>query len=482
MTKLGATLMLLTGAVLGAGVLAVVVWNPMDWGWMSQQPASHPVSGEPATLYTCGMHPDVIRPEPGNCPICGMRLVPRRQSASQPPAGGRKVLYWRAPMDPGYRSDVPGKSPMGMDLVPVYEEDAGTGAVRVSSGFLQNFAVRTAEVTRGVLPVTIRTVGILAHNEEKVVSVNTKFDGWIEKARVNHIGETVTQGEVLFEIYSPQLVTTTRDYLAAIDYVERLRQGGAYPAAIVRAESLREAARERLRYWDVTQEQIDALGSAKAAPRTVEFISPASGLVVQKAGDSLEGIRLSPGMTVLKIADHSTLWAKADFYEEDLRHVHEGSPVTIEVEAFPGRRWDGRILFFRPAVNPQTRALTALVEVSNPDLELRPMMYVNVFADVEGVSDALLVPAESVLHSGERAVVIVAIDGGRFEPREVELGAAAQGVQEIRTGLFAGERVVVSSQFLINSESNLKAATAQLLRGGDADRPAPPGADRRHTH
>ena len=482
MTRPGALLMLLAGAILGAGLLAVAVWNPLNRAWMAQQTASLPVSGERTTRYTCGVHPDIVRPEPGNCPICGMRLVRHPHSAPQPAVSKREVLYWRAPMNPDYRSDRPGKSPMGMDLVPVYADDTGTAEVRVSSGFLQNFAVRTEAVTTGVLPVTIRTVGILAHNEEKVVSVNTKFEGWIEKARVNNIGETVTAGDVLFEIYSPQLVTTEREYLAAMGYVERLRQGDAYPAAIARAESLLEAARERLRYWDVSAAQIDALGSARAAPRTVEFTAPASGLVVQKAGDSLEGMKLAPGMTVLKIADHSTLWAKVDFFEEDLRHVHEGSLVSIEVDAFPGRRWDGRILFFRPALNPQTRALTALVEVSNPDLELRPMMYVNVFAQVDGASDALLVPAESVLHSGERAVVVVARDGGRFEPREVELGGAAEGLQEIRAGLRAGERVVVSSQFLIDSESNLKAATSRLLRGGASDQSAPPGADRRHQH
>jgi len=182
-------------------------------------------------------------------------------------------------------------------------------------------------------------------------------------------------------------------------------------------------------------------------------------------GDSLDGMKLSPGMTVLKIADHSALWVEVQLYEEDVRHVHEGSPVSIEVEAFPERRWNGRIRFFRSAVSAQTRTLTAFVEIANPDLALRPMMYVNVAIEAEGVRDAIVAPAESVLRSGTRSVVIVDRGAGVFEPREVALGLAADGLQEITAGLAAGERVLVSSQFLIDSESNLQAATAQLLRG-----------------
>ncbi|MDE2782890.1 MAG: efflux RND transporter periplasmic adaptor subunit [Gemmatimonadota bacterium] len=398
-------------------------------------------------------------------------------------AGGeRRILYWRAPMDPSYTSDRPGKSPMGMDLVPVYEDEvleaagavgapgarAGTGSIRVSQAFLQNFAVRTTDVRRGALPVSIRTVGILAHNEERVVSVQTKYEGWIEQASVNNVGETVASGDVLFEIYSPQLVTTQREFLGAMDYVRRLRGGGAYPEAIERAESLVEAARERLLYWDMTEAQIDALTESQTVTRTVPVFSPATGFIVEKLSDSMEGMKLDPGMTVLKIADHSTLWAETEFYEDDLRHVHEGQAVTVEADAFPGEEWNGRILFFRPAVNPQTRTLTAFVDVANPDLLLRPMMYVNVTVRTSGAVDAVMVPTEAVLHSGARAVVIVARGGGVFEPREVVLGTESEGMQEVAAGLAEGESIVVSSQFLIDSDANLRAAISQLLSGAEA--------------
>ena len=314
MMRLGRWWFLSAGLALGIGVSALLLWNPLGWAWLPE--AAHERHAEVAhaseTFYTCGMHPEVIRHAPGNCPICGMKLVGKE---TEPSADERKVLYWRAPMDPNYRSDKPGKSPMGMDLVPVYEDEAGVdGGVRVSQSFLQNFAVRTAVVTRGTLPISIRTVGVLAHNEEKVVSVNTKFDGWIEKAGVNNVGETVEEGDPLFDIYSPQLVTTQREYLAAMDYLARLEQSGAYPDAVDRARSLLDSAGERLRYWDITEAQIDALEASGTATRTVTYFSPASGFVVDKMGDSLEGMKLSPGMTVLKIADHSTLWAQAEFF------------------------------------------------------------------------------------------------------------------------------------------------------------------------
>ena len=402
----------------------------------------------------------------------GMAMPGDADRASGEASGEREILHWRAPMDPNYTSDRPGKSPMGMDLVPVYADEAVTdGGIRVSQAFLQNFAVRTATVHRGTLPVSIRTVGILAHNEERVVSVQTKYEGWIERARVNNVGETVTRGDVLFEIYSPQLVTTQREFLGAMEYLGRLRDGGAYAEAVERARSLFEAARERLLYWDMTEEQIDALAKSGHVTRTVTVFAPATGFIVEKMGDSMEGMKLGPGMTVLKIADHSTLWAETEFYEDDLRHVREGQAVAIGADAFPGREWSGRILFFRPAVNPRTRTLTAFVEVANPDLLLRPKMYVNVAVRTSGAADVVMAPAGAVLHSGTRTVVIVAKGGGVFEPREVALGTESGGMVEIASGLAEGETVVVSSQFLIDSDANLRAAISQLPGGAEGTGP-----------
>ena len=224
--------LILLGVLLGAAAVGLVAYNPAGWQWLGDTtptPEVATTSDAVQTHYTCGMHPNVTRSEPGNCPICGMKLV-----AKKPPD-------------------------------PVTAEESASD-VRVAPSFQQNFAVRTAEVRRGTLPVSIRTVGILAHNEEMLVSVNTKFEGWIETAHVNNVGESVDEGDLLFEIYSPQLVTTQREYLAAMDYVGRLESSGAYPDAIARAESLLEAARERLRYWDITESRSTPWG-ARGPPR-----------------------------------------------------------------------------------------------------------------------------------------------------------------------------------------------------------------------
>ena len=439
---------LLIGTV-GGAVVATALTRISGWAWLPEPlPSEHAATPPPAsaeTFFTCGMHPEVVRHEAGTCPICGMKLVPGKSS-----------------------SDI---------------ADDDDSVVRVAPSFRQNFAVRTTPAVRGSLPVLIRTVGILAHNEEKLVAVSTKFEGWIETAYVNTVGESVAKGDTLFEIYSPQLVTTQRDYLAAQAYVARLTASGAYPQAVERAQSLLDAARTRLRYWDVAEAQIDALGRSGTVARAVPFVSPATGFVVDKMGDSLEGMKIEPGMAVLKIADHSTLWAQAKFYEDDLRHVREGSEATVATDAFPERRWRGRILFFRSAVDPQTRALTAFVEIDNADLALRPKMYVDITIRAAAVADAVLVPAEAVLHSGERAVVVVANEDGSFQPREVAVGLVAEGMQEITAGIAPGDQVVVASQFLIDSESNLRAAAAQLLRGeGGESRPEKPETAPAHHH
>ena len=490
------------GVLIGVGATA---WLLRDRSGGGEMGADHEgMAGEHAGMEMGGMT-DPAMETPAGQGDAAERETGERDPAERDPAGRdpaerdpagrdpaeREILYWRAPMDPNYTSDRPGKSPMGMDLVPVYAEEAavagdsgdgGNTGIRVSQAFLQNFAVRTAMVHRGALPVSIRTVGILAHNEERVVSVQTKYEGWIERASVNNVGETVEQGDVLFEIYSPQLVTTQREFLGAMEYVGRLRDGGAYPEAVERAESLLEASRERLLYWDMTPEQIDELAESGDVTRTVRVFAPASGFIVEKMGDSMEGMNLAPGMTILKIADHSTLWAETEFYEDDLRHVREGQAVVIEADAFPGREWSGRILFFRPAVNPQTRTLTAFVEVANPDLRLRPMMYVNVTVRTSGAVDAVMVPSEAILHSGTRTVVVVARGGGVFEPREVVLGTESEGMQEVSSGLAEGEMIVVSSQFLIDSDANLRAAISQLLGGSEEGTESDSAAAMPHRH
>lgn len=422
--------------LLGAAALAtaLVVWDPMGWAVDQADEAE-------AQLYTCPMHPHVLQHGPGTCPLCKMDLVPVEPD---PPLDGGE-------MDPGMEMAA------GTDM-----ESGALTPVHVDPAFLQNFGVRTAQVEEGSLDLEIRTVGYLAHDDEAIFSVNTKFGGWIEEAHVATVGERVSEGDVLFEIYSPELVTSQWEYISAIEYAERLRERSAHEDAVRQAESLTAAARERLRSWDITPRQIAELETTREPSRTVEFVSPVSGFLVEKTGDSLEGLRLSPGMTVLKFANHNTLWVEVEFHEHDVRHLREGQRVVVTVDAFPERRWDGTILFFRPAMNSATRTLTAFVKVDNQDLQLRPRMFANVVALVPETDGAVLVPSNAVLRTGGRSVVIVAEGSGRFTPREVRLGLSASGRQQILEGLEAGETIVTTSQFLFDSESNLRAAIARL--------------------
>ena len=419
-------------AVCAAFVIAgIVAWQrgPLGHGPVQPEPAhSGPV---PAELFTCGMHPQVVQEGPGQCPICEMNLTP-----------------------------------IGSDSEP--QQETSHPGVRVSKSFLQNFAVRTAEVERADLPARIRTIGYLDHDEAKLVSVNTKFPGWIENPRVNTVGERISQGDVLFEIYSPELVTAQEEYLGALSYTSRLRASGAYAGAVTRAEALLQAAGERLSHWDITTRQIEALRAAGEPSRTLEVYAPASGYIVEKLGDSLDGMKVIPGTTILKIADHSTLWAKVEFYEHHLQDLRAGLRADISLDAFPGRRWHGRLLFFEPAMNPQTQTLTGYIEIENSDARLRPKMYATIEIQLPGARDALVVPVQSVLRSGNnRNIVIVDAGDGIFIPREVELGIESGGQLQVVDGLVAGERVVTSSQFLLDSESNLQAAVDRLSSNPD---------------
>lgn len=433
MTKSRLAALVLASAALSAGWMAVSRFGLPAVTRLSQESS---VDGtEAAGPYTCGMHPQVVQEGPGQCPICGMNLTP-------------------------------------ISVGPPAEERAERAGVRVSRNFLQNFAVRTTLVERADMAARIRTTAFLDQDEAKLTSVNTKYAGWIERSRVNTVGERVSKGDVLFEIYSPELVTAQEEYLAAVEFVGRLRSAEAQSGAVRRAEGLLEAASERLRHWDLTTRQIEDLGASRAASRTLEVYSPASGYVVEKLQDSLEGVRAVPGATILKIADHSTLWAKVEFHEHHIRDLRPGLRAHITLDAFPQRSWHGRLLFFEPSLNPETRTLTGYVEVGNAGGSLRPKMFATVEIRLPGAAATLVVPSQSVLRSGNnRNVVIVDAGDGLFVPREVELGIEADGLLQVVAGLVAGERIVTSSQFLLDSESNLQAAVDSLA-----------GADSQHQH
>jgi Cu(I)/Ag(I) efflux system membrane fusion protein len=232
---------------------------------------------------------------------------------------------------------------------------------------------------------------------------------------------------------------------------------------VERAKSLLKATHERLHYWDITDEQIAELKRNRKPMRTLKIFSPVSGIVIEKMGDSLEGMKLTPGMNVFKIADLSNIWAEIEVYEYQIQYLKLGQTASITLDAFPGRHWTGKIIYLNPTLNQQTRTLKAYVEINNPDRKLRPEMYANVEIRVPAVSDVVRVPDEAILHSGDRNVLIVEKEKGYFEPRDVTIGATGEGYSQVLHGLHAGETVVVSSQFLIDSESNLKEAVSKML-------------------
>jgi Cu(I)/Ag(I) efflux system membrane fusion protein/cobalt-zinc-cadmium efflux system membrane fusion protein len=400
-------------------------------------------------------------------------------AARSAPAPERRIKYWRAPMDPTYISDKPGTSPMGMDLIPVYEDEAGTlppGTVTIDPAFVQNMGVRSEPVRRTDIPFRIRTVGTLAYNDSQVALITTKYDGWIETVHANYVGEPVKKGQDIFDIYSPQLVTTQQEYLQALDYAKRMA-ASPYPDAAERARALVESARQRLQYWDISDAQIDELARTRQVRRTLDVLSPVNGLIVEKMDQALAGMRATPGMVLYKIVDLSTIWVDVQVFEHQVPWLKIGQRATIELPYEPGRRYTGTVRYLHPSLDQRTRTMTASIELPNPGQRLRADMYATVTIDVPAARHVLAVPENAVIHSGERDVVVIDRGSGVFQARDVTLGVNGSGLWQVTRGLDEGDRVVVSAQFLIDSESNLKAAIADMS-AASRTAPAAPDEDR----
>jgi len=463
---------------LGAALAAFVVGNPLGLSFLpggngEEIAAAHGAGQKPAQqLYTCPMHPQVIETEPGKCPICHMALVPLEP---QIPGGsgdlegtaedsGREILYWYAPMDPTYIRDEPGVSPMGMELVPKYADElSGGGVIEIDPVQVQNIGVVSETARVGEIARSSRTVGILDFDAARVAWVNTKFGGWIEKVHVTYVGQEVRKGDPLFEIYSPELVTTQEEYLRAIDYRASLAASGREEARR-QAESLVRSALERLRYWDIGEEQIRELEATREVRRRLAVRSPAQGAVVEVMDESLEGMSVEPGADLYKIADLSNLWVHAEIYESDLAWVREGQRATVSFPGDPGREFRGDVLFLYPQVSAETRTLKICISLPNPGLRLRPGMYADVVVHGPPVRDAVIIPESAVLHSGERDLVFIDLGRGRFEPREVRLGTRSEDERaQVLRGVAPGEAVVTQAQFMLDSESRVREAVAKFV-------------------
>jgi Cu(I)/Ag(I) efflux system membrane fusion protein len=377
----------------------------------------------------------------------------------------RRVLFYRNPMNPSITSPVPMKDEMGMDYVPVYEGEGeatpGQGAtVTIDPAVVQNMNVTVQAVRRQDLTREIRTVGYLEYDQEKMVSVTTKYPGFVEKVYVNYVGEPVRKGQALFEVYAPELVQTEQDLLSALEFERKLE--GAPDEARRRAQALVAAARQRFSYWDIGPAEVQRFEDTGKVFRTLTVTAPSSGVVMKRV-DGLEGMAVKPGMELFHIADLSSLWLTVEVFEDQFGWLKVGSVADISLSYFPGETFTGRVRFVEPQVSEKTRTVPLRLEVKNPDGRLRSGMYATVRFHPVVARDAVVVPSMAVLRTGERNVVVLAEGEGQFAPRQVVLGSEGDGYTQVLSGLEEGEQVVTSAQFLIDSESNLKEAVRKMV-------------------
>ena len=374
----------------------------------------------------------------------GALLVAALNSSSETPVQdeAKKPLYWVAPMDDSYRRDEPGKSPMGMDLVPVYpdsstEQKTSPGTVKISARVENNLGVRTAPVTWGTLKSTIQTVGYVQFDEEQLTHIHSRVSGWIEKLNIKANGQSIEKGAPLYSIYSPELVNAQEEYLLAL-------QSGN--------QKLRQAAMVKLEALKVSDEFIAELKQTRQVKQQVTYLSPQTGVI--NALNIREGFYVKPEVTLLSIADLSAIWVNAEVFERDAALIEQGQPVAISVPALPSKNWQGKVDFVYPELDENTRTLTVRIRLDNPDDILKPNMLANVTIEKTASQNAILVPAEAVIRTGQQNRVVVVVGNGQYKSVEVALGQISNEQIAITRGLNKDDVVVTSAQFLIDSESS----------------------------
>ncbi len=454
-----AAALLVVGMALGLGVSWLVMRGRGG-------PRTTTATVEDKPLYQCPMHPTITSDHPGECPICGMQLVEVKGAAKAAAAAGttgRKILFYRSPMNPKQTSPTPRKDEMGMDYVPVYSDEQGVSpnveglaTVTIDPARQQLIGLRTAPVTEGPVSGSWRTVGRIAVDPTRVRKTNIKVEGYIDRVFVDFIGRSVRRGQPLFSIYSPSLLAAEGEYILALETRDQLKTAGGQGED---GASLVQAARRKLELWDVPQSEIARIERTRTASRTLTFLSPLSGVVTAK--DIVQGATVQAGDTPYEITDLGAVWVMADAYESDLSKVCVGLPAALTLKAYPGRTFRGRVAFIDPVLDPATHTAKVHMHFSNPGHELKPEMYGDVV--LEGPNRAGLgIPADAVIHAGTRDVVFVALGEGKFAPREVLLGAQNGNAIEVQSGLRAGEEVVTRANFLVDSESQLRASLAAM--------------------
>ena len=380
--------------------------------------------------------------------VLGRELPGESGPAGTAGEGERKILYWQAPMDPNFRRDGPGKSPMGMDLVPVYADDAGEtdpALVVIDPTVVSNLGVRTALAERGPLSRRIDTVGYVNFDENTVQHIHTRVDGWIEKLSIQATGDAVERGQVLFELYSPTLVNAQEEYLAAMNS---------------RNSGLRDASRQRLAALGVPAAEIERLDRERTVRQRLRVFAESDG-VVSHLGVR-EGIYVKPETEVMSFASLERVWVIVEVFERQSAWVAPGQHAEVELDYRPGERWHGTVDYVYPELDPNTRTLKVRLRFDNPETALRPNMYAKVTIHAAPTAPVVHVPREALIRGGVADRVVVALGDGRFRSQIVEAGIEAGDRVEIRSGLSPADRVVTSGQFLIDSESNIETALERM--------------------
>lgn len=425
----------------------VAVFGAGGW-WLAQSDAPHKhqlekrTSSEGKTYYTCSMHPQVRQDEPGSCPICGMKLTQREEAPAGDMAmsgGDKEPMYWYDPMRPDQHFDKPGKSPfMDMQLVPKYAEAAGGTLVQIDPRMAQNLGLRVAPATSGTFWQRVDAVGSVVLDERRIVTIESRTAGWIDRLDVRAEGDVVKKGQRLAALYSPELFAARQEL--------KLAESSGDVALV-------KASEQRLRL----------LGGGAGGSSQSGVFAPASGFVLELM--AREGAQIAPGMPLMKLADLSQVWLQVEIPEVQAGWVKEGRTAEARLKSVPGQVFEGRVDYLYPQLDTMTRTLKARLVFDNADGLLRPGMFADVTLFGGAQREVLLVPTESVIRTGTRTVVMVAEGEGRYRPAHVEAGPERNGETVILSGLEAGQNVVVSGQFLIDSEASLLGAYQRMGAG-----------------
>ena len=428
----GARLLLVALLSAGLGVAGMWHFNKSNTNTTPAAQGATPGAHVHPQRWQCPMHPQVIRDQPGDCPICGMRLVAMSEGEGESDGGPEKSAV------------------------------AGSATVTIDPGRQQLIGLRTAKVTRGAIGGSLRTTGRVVADETRVHHLNVKFSGFAEHVHADFIGHPVRKGDPLFSIYSPELLAAEEEFILALNTREALASAKGLSS---NGDDLVSAARRKLELWDIPEADLALLEKTRKAERTLTIRSPASGVVVKK--DVVPGMKVEAGGMPYEIVDLSSIWVLADIYETELQQVKTGAPVTLLLKALPSRQYTGRVAFIDPYLDAKTRTAKVRLVFANPGLSIKPEMFGEVVLKT-APKKGLRVPVDAVINSGTRSVVFLALGEGKFAPREVRLGQGDGTLVEVLEGLKEGDEIVDRANFLIDSESRLKASLQALQTGKGA--------------